>query len=182
MAKGSVLIDSRVGDVNFPGLVPATSTTPNTFDGPVGSVTPSVLTGTTVTGAAVVATATLDSPLLGSVTPPNATFSAIHLDTGTKTAAATTGAATLNKMSGVITSEALSTAAGATYTLTLTNSNVAAADIVFADVYLGTATTGMPSVTTVTPGAGSAVIIVQNLHASAPINGTIKIPFFILKN
>ncbi|MDB5733346.1 MAG: hypothetical protein JWQ03_3241 [Variovorax sp.] len=104
------------------------------------------------------------------------------LDSGTKTAAATAGAATLNKSAGVITSEALTTAAGATYTLTLTDSAIAAADQVFASVALGTATTGMPVITTVKPAAGSVVIILQNIHASAALNGTVKVSFAVLKN
>lgn len=106
----------------------------------------------------------------------------LAIDSGTKTAAATSGAATLNKNSGVITTESLSTAAGATYTLTLTNSQIAATDVVFATVWLGTSTTGIPEVTLATPGAGSAVIQVHNDHASAAFNGTLKIGFFTLKN
>jgi hypothetical protein len=105
----------------------------------------------------------------------------LAIDSGTKTAAATAGAATLAKGSGVITSEALTTAAGATYTLTLTNTAIAATDIVFASVANGTATTGTPVVTTVKPAAGSVVIIVQNIHASAAVNGTLKIAFAVLK-
>lgn len=98
------------------------------------------------------------------------------------TATATAGAATSNASgSGVVTSEALTTAAGATYTLTLTNDMIAAADTVFASVALGTATTGMPAVTTVAPAAGSVVVIVQNIHASAALNGTIKISFLVVK-
>lgn len=106
---------------------------------------------------------------------------ALQVDTGTKTATATAGAATLNKDSGKITSESLTTAAGSAYTLTITNSAVAAADMVFASVALGTATTGMPVVTRVTPGATSIVIIVQNIHASAALNGTIVISFLVAK-
>jgi hypothetical protein len=107
---------------------------------------------------------------------------AIAIDSGTKTAAATSGAATLNKSAGVITSEALTTAAAASYTLTLTDSQVAAGDQVFASVQYGTSTTGTPVITKITPGAGSVVIVVQNIHASAALNGTIKISFFVLKN
>jgi hypothetical protein len=110
------------------------------------------------------------------------TLDQIHLDTGTKTATASSGAATLNTMAGVVTSESLSTAAGATYTLTLTNSDIAAADQVLASVQLGSATTGMPAIATAAPGAGSVVIKVQNIHASAALNGTIKIAFAVLKN
>ena len=128
------------------------------------------LTGTLTAGA-------VSAPQTGVVTA-----SALHVDTGTKTAAATTGAATLNKMAGVITSEALTTAAGADYTLTLTDSDIAATDQVMASVQLGSATTGTPAVATVTPGAGSVVIVIQNIHATAALNGTIKISFVVLKN
>ncbi len=119
--------------------------------------------------------------LQGTVQFP-ASLTQIELDTGTKTASATAGAATLNKMAGVITSESLTTAAGADYTLTLTNSDIAAADQVFASVQLGSATTGMPTVTTVSPAAGSVVVVVQNIHATAALNGTIKISFSVFKN
>lgn len=100
---------------------------------------------------------------------------------GTKTATAVSGAVTLNKASGIITTESLSTAAGATYTLTLTDSSIDATDIVFASVWFGSATTGIPEVTMTTPAAGSAVILVHNDHASAAFNGTLKIGFFTLK-
>lgn len=107
----------------------------------------------------------------------------IALDSGTKTATAVAGAVTLNKLGGVITSEVgLTTAAGAQYTLTLTNSTIAAADQVFASVKYGTSTTGTPSIKTITEAAGSVVIVVQNDHASAALNGSIKIKFAVIKN
>lgn len=92
---------------------------------------------------------------------------------GTGTASA--GAVTFNSTAGVITSESLTTAAGATYTLTITNSTIAATDIVLASV--STAGTGTPVVTKVTPAAGSLVIIVQNIHASVAFNAVIKLAF-----
>ena len=125
---------------------------------------------------------TIDGVTLGATTPGPVTTSALHVDTGTKTATASSGAATLNKMAGVITSEALTTAAAATYALTLTNSDVAATDQVFASVQYGSSTTGTPAVATVAPGAGSVVITVQDIHATAALNGTIKISFLVVKN
>lgn len=107
---------------------------------------------------------------------------ALRLDSGTKTATATAGAATLSKTSGKITTEALTTAAGATYTLTITNTKVAAADIAFASVAFGTSTTGTPTISRVTPGAGSLVIVVRNADASAALNGSITVSFAVLKN
>lgn len=99
----------------------------------------------------------------------------------TKTASASAGAATLNSPSGVVTSEALTTAAAATYTLTLTNSCVAAGDIVLASVGNGTNSAGTPTMCSVTPAAGSVVVVVRNSHASAALNGTLTIAFTIVK-
>lgn len=121
----------------------------------------------------------VDAPL-GSNTPNPATVSTLQVDTGTKTAAATAGAATLNKTSGLITSESITTAAGSDYTLTLTNSDITANSIVFASVQPGTSTTGEPAITSVDPSASSLVIKVRNIHATAAFNGTIIIAFVTL--
>ena len=97
-------------------------------------------------------------------------------------ASATAGAATLSALQGKITSETLTTAQNAIYTLTLTNAQIAAADQVFVSVANGTNTQGSPVVTRVQPAAGSVVILVANLHASAQaLNGTIVISFFVVK-
>lgn len=97
------------------------------------------------------------------------------------TASATAGAATLNAGRGKITSEALTTAAGAVYTLTLTDSRIAAADLVFASVANGTNTQGVPAVGRVSPAAGSVAIEIRNEHASQALNGTLVISFFVIK-
>lgn len=95
-------------------------------------------------------------------------------------ATATAGAATLNTGSGTITSESLSTAAGAVYTLTVTNAQAKANSIVLASVCYGGSTTGSPAIMMVTPAAGSFVVKVQNIHASAALNGTIKVSYLLL--
>lgn len=97
------------------------------------------------------------------------------------TATATAGAATLNAGRGKVTSEALTTAAGAAYTLTLTNSRVAAGDIVLVSVANGTNTQGVVVVGLVAPAAGSVVITIRNEHASQALNGTLVISFVVLK-
>jgi hypothetical protein len=111
---------------------------------------------------------------------PPITLYGLRVDTGTKTATAVAGAATLNKASGFVTSKALTTAAAGTYVLTLTNSTIAATDLVFTTVQLGTSTTGLPDVTSVKPGAGSVVITVQNAGVTV-FNGTIKLGFMVVK-
>ena len=98
------------------------------------------------------------------------------------TATASAGAATLNDYIGKVTTEALTTAQNAIYTLTLTNSKIAAADSVYVTVGFGTATAGSPMLGTVTPAAGSVVITVHNKHASAvAFDGTLKIAFHVIK-
>ncbi len=96
--------------------------------------------------------------------------------------AAVAGAATLAAIQGKVTSEALTTAQNAIYTLTLTNTSIAAADIVLASVANGTNTQGTPVITRIQPAAGSVVILVSNLHATAQaLNGTIVVSFVVVK-
>lgn len=96
------------------------------------------------------------------------------------TATAVSGAATCHHSESVVTSESLTTAAAATYTLTLTNKDAYAASLPLASVWLGSSTTGVPQIVSVTPAAGSVVVIVKNIHASAAFNGTIVIGVVIL--
>lgn len=124
----------------------------------------------------------IDNMTIGAATPAPATFNQLHVDSGAKTATATAGAATLNKTAGVITTEALVTAAGATYTLTLTDSAIAATDQVMASVQYGSASAGTPAIAMVDPSAGSLKVVVQNIHASAALNGTLLISFIAFKN
>lgn len=104
----------------------------------------------------------------------------IATEVGTGTASS--AAVTINDLAGLITTEALTTAQNALATVTVTNSKVAVGDLVFVTVANGTNTQGTPVLTKVTPGAGSFVLLVANLHASAEsFNGTLKIGFFVVK-
>lgn len=97
------------------------------------------------------------------------------------TATATAGAATLHATVGVVTTEALTTAQDASYTLTLTNTLIDANSVVMVSVANGTNTQGTTVVTKVTPGADSVVIVVTNKHATAQaLNGTLKIAFAVV--
>jgi hypothetical protein len=97
------------------------------------------------------------------------------------TGTAVAGAVTLNQGAGFITSEALTTAIGLIYTLTLTNSFIDANTMIFATSQLGTSTQGTPDVTTTLDGAGSATIKVKNIDAANAFNGTIVIGFFLVR-
>src|ERR1700741_2103787 len=132
--------------------------------------------GIAVTGNTAI-TGTLSASGLFTATAGVTLPAGANVTRDTGTASATAGAATLNKQTGTITSEAITTAAGAAYTLTLTNSVVSATSRVTGSVDNGTNTQGIPVVGLVTPGSGSVTIKVYNLHASQALNGTIKINF-----
>lgn len=98
--------------------------------------------------------------------------------TGSGTATASGGAATLANRFGKITTESLTTAQDASYTLTVTATPIKATDMVFVSVANGTNTQGTTVVTKVTPADGSLVIIVTNKHATAQaLNGTLVISY-----
>lgn len=155
--RGIAFLDTRIGDVFIPGITPPVLGGPNASPG------------------------SIDGMPINQTTQAAVGASALKVGVGTKTATAAAGAATLNQPSGVVTSEALTTAAGATYTLTLTDSQIAAGDLVFASVNLGAGTGGTPTVASATSAAGSAVVVIQNIHATAAFNAAIQIPFLIVK-
>lgn len=101
-------------------------------------------------------------------------------DVGTGTTSS--GAVTINSAMGKITTEALTTAQDAKYTITLTNSKIAAADMLLVTIGNGTNTQGTPVLQTATPAAGSATIIIANKHDSAEaLNGTLQVSFAVVK-
>ena len=150
--------------------------------GGTGIVTVAATDGLYNPAAVDITGGTVDGVTIGTIEPPLTTVAALHVDTGTKTATASAGAATLNKMAGVITSEALTTAGLADYTLTLTNSDIAATDQLMVSVANGTNTQGTIAVGSVKPGSNSATIVIHNLHATQALNGTLLISFVVFKN
>lgn len=114
--------------------------------------------------------------VIATINGPNGIPTAATLQTATGSA----GASTLNGTKGTVTTESLSTAAGAVFTETVTNSSIAANSIVLVSVGNGTNSAGSPALTTVVPAAGSAVIKIQNIHASAAFNGTLAISFLVV--
>lgn len=95
------------------------------------------------------------------------------------TATSTAAAATINHTEGQITTESLSTAAGADYSFTLTNNAIYASSIVFVQANNGTNTTVPIYTHSVVPAAGSATFKVRNAGAGA-LNGTLIINFMVV--
>lgn len=87
---------------------------------------------------------------------------------------------TLSKPCGQITTVALTTAAGAEERFTVTNTLVAAADVILVGTtYAGA---GTPAVTVVATAAGSFDIVITNLHASVALNAVLVINFTVIKS
>lgn len=102
--------------------------------------------------------------------------------TGTGGAATeASNAVTLSKLGGTITTSSLTTAAGLTYVITVTNTLVVATDVPVCSIkaYAGA---GTPLVTVTAVADGSFVIKVFNLHASAALNAAMTINFAIFRS
>lgn len=102
----------------------------------------------------------------------------LSADNDTVTAVA--GAAEKDAQLVVVTSESLTTAAAADYTLTLTNARIKAGSVVLASIQNGSNSAGTPVLRTVTPADGSVVIKVYNAHAANAFDGTIKVSVAVL--
>lgn len=86
---------------------------------------------------------------------------------------------TLSKPTGQITTVALTTAAGAEERFTVTNTLVAATDIiVVSTTYAGA---GTPAVSVMAVAAGSFDIVITNLHAANALNAVLIVNFAIIK-
>jgi hypothetical protein len=96
---------------------------------------------------------------------------------GTGTEAA--NAVTISNLCGVITTSSLSTAGGASYLITLTNTYIAATSVVLATYNGGTNTTRNISIACV-PGSGTAAITIYNNTAATALNGTVIIDFIVI--
>ena len=108
-------------------------------------------------------------------------IAALATQIAVNTQTSTANAATSNTLSGRIVTEALTTAAGANYTMTLTNSAITALSQMQVAVYSGTNTTPGLMVFSVTPAAGSAVILIRN-NGTVALNGTIVIAYQVAPN
>jgi hypothetical protein len=117
-------------------------------------------------------------------TEPKYRNALLHIDglgSEMETGTTSSSAVTINGYTGLITTEALSTAAGAVETITLTNNKIDSGDAVYCTVANGTNSAGIPMVATVTPADGSCTIVIMNNHASAAVSGTLLVGFIVMK-
>lgn len=95
-------------------------------------------------------------------------------------ATSTAAAATINKQSGVVTTESLTTAAASAYAFTLTNSQISSSSVVSAFLMGGSNTTRGLEIRCI-PVAGSvAISIFNNNVAGTALNGTLIFGFEVL--
>lgn len=128
-----------------------------------------------------------------TIPDPSASLAKFLLDTGANTMASgasiimdkgtatTTGmAATVNKQTGVLTTESLTIPYGTPYRFTLTNSEIKAASVILLSPMGGTNTVPYFSLSAI-PSAGSAQITVTNIGGTGgdPLNGTVIMGFAV---
>lgn len=135
--------------------------------------------GTPITYTQVGASAmvSIDTEQSGGAPPQSVAASAFQIACANaglfyNSASSTAGAATLNTVSGIVETESLTTAAGSTYTFTLTNSLISTANTPPSPVpqvalYDVTNTAGATQVNSITNGTGSVVVVFQNTGTAA---------------
>jgi hypothetical protein len=89
-------------------------------------------------------------------------------------------AITLNGSCGVITTSALTTAGGATYSINWTNSAIQTTNVVLLSLWDGSNNATFNYSAQCTPGVGSATITISNNTAATALNGTVKIGFLVI--
>ena len=94
------------------------------------------------------------------------------------TGTAKAGTITLNGGKGIITTEALATAAGATYTLELANPQIEETSLLMLTVSNGANTAGLPVIAKLVVADQTATITIKNAGATA-FNGTLVVQFLI---
>ena len=155
---------------------------------PIGATTPAAITGTVITASTKFVGA-LDGTV-GATTPAAVTGTSVLASTtlgykvgsgGTVTQATSkTTAVTLNKISGEIVMDDAALADDATAVFTLTNSTIAATDVVIVNVASGVAVAGSYQVTVGAVAAGSCSISVLNVSGGSRTD-TIKLNFAVIK-
>lgn len=95
------------------------------------------------------------------------------------TAVASAGSATLNRRYGAVTTDSLTLASNALYSLTITNSKMTVNSAVAVNLYNGSNTITGLSIESVLPHNGSVKITIRNANPSNALNGTVMVNFKI---
>ena len=114
----------------------------------------------------------------GQYLPRLATYSSFIAGGGSATEAS--NAVTLNSLSGIITTSSLTTAAGNSYVITLTNSYIDSSSARIFITRVGGTNTRHNFQIDAAAGTGSATITIYNTEPSNALNGTVIFNFFVL--
>jgi hypothetical protein len=190
-------ISSAAGNVIQPGNISAglsgTAGTVASFPGTAarGSLVLAAVanTGNTLT---TISNAAMGQATVVSIPDPGAATANFVLNTGTTTMAAgsqiilakvngteAANAVTASGNAGVITTSSLTTAGGASYAITWTNTKISATSVIHLSIQGGTNTTQNITFECV-PGSGSATLTIYNNTAATALNGTIFIGYSVL--
>lgn len=90
------------------------------------------------------------------------------------------GAVTFTTPNCGITTPTLSTAAGSSYSFTLTNTLITTSSVLLVTYGGGTNTNGKSATISATAGSGTSTVTIYNNNASAAFNGTISLFLIIL--
>ncbi len=148
-----------------------------------------VVAGTTSASKVLIVGASkeLDVLTVTALTAPTATVTTLNFaagavfnaDTGTDTCIS--NACTINKMVGRVTTESLTTAAGAAQPITINNSQAAVGDFVLVTVNGGTNTRLNAAIAATVSGTGVITAVLVNNEPTNAFNGTAIFTFFLIK-
>lgn len=174
----AVYVDSDNDIVTY-----TTGATGTTEEQLVGRTLTQTLTNKTLTAPVIGAATGTSLAATGAITSSSASAGVGYAtgagSTVTQITSRTTGV-TVNAISGAITTDSTSLAAGAEAAFTVTNSSVAVGDVIVLSSRSGeTAGTSVPIVSTV--AAGSFEITLTNLHATTADTGAMIINFAVIK-
>jgi len=108
-----------------------------------------------------------------------AAAAAVGGEAAPSTGTAVSNAVTISALKGIITTESLTAAAGATTTITVTNDQVEANSLVLITGQYASASAGIPVFRLGTVSAGSFTVLITNTHGSSALNAVAKIHFVV---
>ena len=152
-----------------------TSTTANQL---LYSSATSTVAGLATANSSVLVTSSGGVPSLSTTLPSALTIPGPVITLTKVNGTESSNAVTASGNAGVITTSSLSTAGGASYAITWTNTSITATSVVSVTTSGGTNTTQNYKITVV-PGSGIATLTIYNLTASTALNGTIFISYSV---
>jgi hypothetical protein len=99
--------------------------------------------------------------------------------TALQVTANSSGVASFDTDSAIVTTASLSTAAGASASFTIGSPSITPSSIIQTSLANGTNSAGLPAIETATPGNATVTIVIFNDHATNAFNGTLKIGIIV---